>query len=381
MIVSLIACALALQAPVPEKAQAVYDALQMRLSHAKTLYLTVGPTTGNAWDHETAYGFRRPNQAFATGYGIRRRTDGKRTSNNESTKDFNRPAKPGDMETFTIAGFESFTKPNATAVGIGDVRRRRVGGRDCLLLDLKIDGRPLTLFVDAETRLPSGLGFGEATEKDLAYAEVILDKAISQNAFKVAGPMPARTVYQRSQLAVAKFSTISIQRWTARHFRAGKTLVDRWVSHSPLDYIAGIKGGPYRRSGRGVDVIQNGTWIYRKLGDSPERWTKAVKERPPEPVPGFEEFFDPKHPAKVHGAAEIVSFCVGESYRVEALCAGKPTTIFIDTQTYMPKGFWWKANGVEEALFYGQVSPILNPTTETYFSLPTRAAAPHGRVE
>jgi hypothetical protein len=194
MLVSLIVCTLALQTPAPEKAQAVYDALQLKLSHAKTLYLTVCPTTGNAWDHETDYGFRRPNQAFASGYGVYRRTDGKRTSNNDETKDFNRPAKPGDMATFTVVGFESFTKPNATVVGIGDVRQRRVRGRDCLLLDMKIDGRRVTLFVDPQTRLPSGYGDGEATEPYSAYGDVTLDKAMSPDAFKVAAPMPARTV-------------------------------------------------------------------------------------------------------------------------------------------------------------------------------------------
>jgi len=98
-----------------------------------------------------------------------------------------------------------------------------------------------------------------------------------------------------------------------------------------------------------------------------------VKGRPPEPVPGFEAFFDPKHPARVHGTAEIVAFCSGESYRVEALCAGKPTTIFIDTLTYIPMGFQWKGRGGEEAFWYGQVGPTLNPTGEMIFAVPDRA--------
>ena len=100
----------------------------------------------------------------------------------------------------------------------------------------------------------------------------------------------------------------------------------------------------------------------------------AEKGRPPEPVPGFEAFFDPKHPANVHGTAEIVAFSSGECYRVEARCAGQPTTIFVDTETYVPQGYRRKVRGVEEAFCNGQVAPILNPADEKYFSLPDRAA-------
>jgi hypothetical protein len=75
-----------------ESAQSVYEELQRRLGKVQAIEVVTTPTTGNAWDHETNLFFRRPTMAAMSGWGIRYRTNGKRTLDQDRT--FKEPFLP-----------------------------------------------------------------------------------------------------------------------------------------------------------------------------------------------------------------------------------------------------------------------------------------------
>lgn len=328
-----------------QTASEVYSELQRTLSKARSIKVVTWPTTGNSWDRETTYVFRRPDKAYISGWGFYFRTNGRWTLDSERGRVGR--AMPGDAQILPL-GFEAFggranvARPRGwDAPGgqgimtpIGIARDVRWGKRPLRAIDLDSPrlGR-VTLFIDPKTGLPVGWGDDRKAAEDPYFfvnpaCKVTLNVPAEPYEFNVPEPLPAEKVVSGSNrvLRMARRLYVTVEHRDSKGRPLRRSLIE---ARKPFDFQRAV----YRRGTLLKTVVYDGKRWVLKLPDKPPRPLPGGNANMPR-LPGLEEFWGLKPLGKIDRIAQPVFWNSYLCYRVRYDGPGSSQTIvYYQTET------------------------------------------------